>query len=197
VVDRVARRIRSWLGVAGQDAGTVAGPEWIGPEAREANPSSPSVQPIPPPLPTAVAELGEQLTSRMAGNRALCASLTDEEVAPLREWADRRVAALVKSSARLAPGPAERYFNNVAGRLLTLMQTIDLAMGQRATVSAELVESRFQLLDTLLIPPLLDGPTAQHAQAWLAALLARPAEELKGAGTAALIRELIEVLELH
>jgi hypothetical protein len=51
------------------------------------------------------------------------------------------------------------------------------------------------MLDTLLVPPLLDGPTAQRAQAGLGALLAQPAEELKAARGVELIQRLVAALE--
>lgn len=196
MVDRLVRRVRSWWGAGGRDSGTVVEPEWAGLERKEGDsPTWPSLQPLPPPPPTPVPALLERLTNRLVADDTLRGSLTDEEFAPLMDWANRRLVALAESSARLAPGPAEGHFNGVAGRVLELLRTVDLAVGQRAGASAELVESRFQLLDTLLVPPLLDGPTAQRAQVHLEALLAQPAEHLTSAEGVELIRRLVEVLE--
>ena len=196
MVDRLARRIRGWFGAGGRASETAVEPEWAGLEREEGDsPRGPSLAPLPPPPPTPVAELLERLSNRLVEDETLRGSLTDDEFAPLVDWANRRLAALAESSARLAPGPAEDHFNGVAGRVLDLLRTVDLAVGQRAEASAELVESRFQMLDTLLVPPLLDGPTAQRAQVGLEALLAQPPEELKSAHGVELIQRLVAALE--
>ncbi len=196
MVDRVARRIRAWFGACGRASEPAVEPEWAGLEREEGeSPTWPSLAPLPPPPPTPVPELLERLSNRLGEDETLRGSLTDDEFAPLLDWANRRLAALAESSARLAPGPAEDHFNGVAGRVLELLRTVDLAVGQRAEASAELVESRFQMLDTLLVPPLLEGPTAQRAQVGLGALLAQPADELKSAEGVEVIRRLVAALE--
>jgi hypothetical protein len=196
MVDRLVRRVRGWFGRGGRDSGTAADTEWAGLERKEDDsPTWPSLAPLPPPPPTPVPVLLERLSSRLVKEETVRGSLTDQEFAPLREWANRRLVALAESSSRLAPGPAEDHFNRVASRLLELLRTVDLAVGQRAGASAGLVASRFQMLDTLLVPPLLDGPTAQRAQIHLTALLAQPAAHLKSADAAELICRLVEALE--
>jgi hypothetical protein len=79
--------------------------------------------------------------------------------------------------------------------LLELLRVVDLAVGDRSGVSPEVAMSRFQMLDTLLAPPLLPGPVATVAQARLEAWLTEPPERLQAEDGATLVRRLVEVLE--
>ena len=147
------------------------------------------------PEPRPVEQLNESLTSRLVEDESLRGNLTDDEYQPLLDWALRRATELAESHAALPPRAAEARFNQTAGQLVELLRTIDLAVGGRSAVDPELTLSRFQMLDTLLTPPLLPGPVATAAQARLEALLSEPPERLQSEDGEALVRRLVDVLE--
>jgi hypothetical protein len=192
MVGRVWRRLGAWFG-GEADAPSSGSSGWAqsGPPPANSIPPVPTPRPTPPAPPRPITELAERLTARLAEDESLRRDLTDDEFAPLAAWATRRVEALAGISTRLAPGPAEAYFNGVTSRLLELLRTLNLAIGQRASASPELVRNRLELLDTLLVPPLLDGPIAQRAQADLEALLAEPADRIQALDGPELVRRLV------
>ena len=153
--------------------------------------AGPPAEPEPLPL----EHLNESLTSRLVEDESLRGNLTDDEFQPILDWALKRVAALSDSYTALPPKAAEARFNQTSGQLLELLRTVDLAVGARATAGPDLTVSRFQMLDTLLTPPLLPGPVATAAQARLEALLAEPPERLQSEDGEALVQRLLEVLE--
>ena len=151
--------------------------------------------PPPDPEPRPVEQLAESLTLRLVEDESLRGNLTDDEYQPLLDWATRRIQELAGSYAGLPAAAAAARFTQTAGQLLELLRMIDLAVGDRSGVSTDAILSRFEMLDTLLAPPLLPGPTATVAQARLEALLAEPPERLAAEDGAALVRRLVEVLE--
>jgi hypothetical protein len=152
-------------------------------------------EPPPPAEPTPVDQLAEALSERLVEDESLRGDLTDDEYQPLLDWATKRIEQLAESARPLAPATAERYFNQVADQLLELLRTIELAVAQRGGASPELVVSRLELLDTLLVPPLLTAPAATAAQARLEALLAHPPEWLRSVDGATLVQRIVDLVE--
>lgn len=149
--------------------------------------------PPPEPEPRPVAQLAESLAERLAEDESVRGDLADDEFQPLLDWAMNRIQELAKAYAALPPRAAEARFNQTAAQLVELLRTVSLAVGGRDQASPDFVVSRFQLLDTLLVPPLLPGPVASVAQARLEALLAEPPEQLQAADGPSLVRRILDM----
>ena len=150
-----------------------------------------TVSEAPPPP---VARLADSLSARLDEDETLRGDLTRDELRPLLEWARARIGDLAQACASLPPAVAAARFQQAGGQLLDLLRTANLAIGARASASPDLVVSRFQLLDTLIEPPLFEADAAGRARARLEALLAEPPERLHAADGAKLARRLVEAL---
>lgn len=206
MVGALWRRMRSILGSGPSEAaarsGRPAGGDRAARVARQglAPPSADTTagyvldaQP-PEPEPRPISQLAEALAERLVEDETARGELTDDEFQPLLDWALNRISELAQAYSTLPPRAAEARFNDTAGQLLELLRTVSLAVGGRGGATPELVTSRFQLLDTLLVPPLLPGPVASAAQARLEALLAEPPERLRTADGCDLVRRIVAML---
>jgi hypothetical protein len=138
--------------------------------------------------------IAESVQRRLVEDAALRANLQDDAWRPLLEWSTRRIDLLARESFGLEPRLAADRMRLASVQLLKFIQTINLAVGERETVAPELMISRFQLLDTVLEPPLLDEEHARRAQMRLDALLSWPIDRLQAASAAELVRRLLEIV---
>ncbi len=139
-------------------------------------------------------QFAERLSTRLVEDETLRGSLSDEEFQPLLDWALGRVGELARSGSTLPPAAAPARLRKAESQVLELLRLADLAIGERAEADPGLVVSRFQMLDTLLAPPLLEQDAAGRARARLEALLAEPPERLQAAEGAELARRVAEAL---
>ena len=169
-------------------AAAAAPPDAIAPAVRE--PTRAVAEGPPPP----VAQLAESLITRLGEDETIRGDLTEAELQPLLEWARARIGDLERACAGEPPAAAAARLQQAGGQLLDLLRTANLAIGGRASANPDLVVSRFQLLDTLIEPPLFEAEAAGRARARLEALLAEPPERLQAADGAKLARRLVEAL---
>jgi hypothetical protein len=180
--------------------------ESVSPEVTEADRdltprpvSAPVGPPSEPPRsgevpPRTVEQIAESISTRLVEDERLRGNLTDDEFQPLLNWALERVGQLRESHARLAPAAAEARLQRAGDQIFNLLRIADLAVGQRATATPDLVVSRIQMLDTLLAPPLFEEEAANRARARLDALLTQPAQRLQAASGTDIARRLAEAL---
>ena len=145
-----------------------------------------------PSGPDAAAERAQRLVSRVLDDDALRVNLTDDEAAPLLQWASRRAEALMRASAAIPDDVAEELLETLAGQIRELIRLVDLALGDRGQISAELFAARLEALDTLVGLPLFNMPQAQIARARLEVLLEEPPERLAQRQGAELTRALCD-----
>jgi hypothetical protein len=174
----------------GADADRDLTPRLVG--APEATPSEPPQSGEAPPR--TVEQIAESISIRLVEDERLRGNLTDDEFQPLLNWALERTGQLRESHARLAPAAAEARLQRAGDQIFSLLRIADLAVGQRATASPDLVVSRIQMLDTLLAPPLFEEEAANRARARLDALLAQPPQRLQAASGTDIARRLAEAL---
>ena len=173
-------------------------PEAPGPEAPAATRQAPTPPRPPPPAPQtpppSVEQLAESISTRLTEDETLRGGLSDEEFQPLLDWAVGRIGELATSCRKLPPASGAAELKRASDQLVKLLQTVDVAIGQRSGAAPTLVASRFQMLDTLLEPPLVDRATATRARARLEAILAQPARRLQSTDGAELTRQLADAL---
>lgn len=96
----------------------------------------------------------ERAAARILEDERLRAHLTDDEFAPLLEWALARVDAAVRATADVADDEAaDEIIGRELARLRDHLRTLDLLIGRRDTLSAEQYAARLDDLARAIPAP--------------------------------------------